>query len=344
MDITKRDSKMLKGVAIISMLMLHLFCRKENLPYTPLLWIGNTPLVYYLGLFGDICVSVYCFISGYAHLLQSSNADIKKRAKRILKFLIRFWVIVVLFSGMGIVFGNPNIPGDGLNFLLHCLTLKNSYNGAWWYAHTYIILVILQPLSCKFAQKCPSWFVALVSFGFYVFGYGIRFWGWCACDATISSWIISHIGLLGTSYFPYMIGMLFCKHQVIATLRRSIESIKLHNIYIYIYILSSLLLIGMIVAHGIVPSLFVAVATAVVTIIIACLCPMPKWLSNILCYMGDHSTNIWLTHMFFYSVLWNDLVFCAKYPALIFLFLIILSLIASYVINFISNPILKLVR
>ena len=54
MDITKRDSKMLKGVAILAMLMLHLFCRRDNLPYTPLLWIGDTPLIYYFGLFGDI--------------------------------------------------------------------------------------------------------------------------------------------------------------------------------------------------------------------------------------------------------------------------------------------------
>ena len=68
MDITKRDSKMLKGVAILAMLMLHLFCRKDNLPYTPLLWVGDTPLIYYFGLFGDICVAIYCFVSGYAHL------------------------------------------------------------------------------------------------------------------------------------------------------------------------------------------------------------------------------------------------------------------------------------
>ncbi len=236
MDITKRDSKMLKGVAIISMLMLHLFCRKDNLPYTPLLWIGSTPLIYYLGLFGDICVSVYCFISGYAHLLQSSNSDFHKRWKRIFKFLIHFWVIVVLFSFIGIICGNKTIPGNIVEFLLHCLTLKKSYNGAWWYAHTYIVLVVLQPISCKFVQKCPSWLVTLTTFVFYVFGYGVRFWGWCACNATIPSWIISHIGLLGTSYFPYIIGMLFCKHKVIARLRQLIESIKLHNIYIYIYI------------------------------------------------------------------------------------------------------------
>ena len=79
MDITKRDSKMLKGVAILSMLMLHLFGRRENLPYAPLLWIGGTPLIYYFALFGDICVAVYCFVSGYAHYMQSSEAEIKKR-------------------------------------------------------------------------------------------------------------------------------------------------------------------------------------------------------------------------------------------------------------------------
>lgn len=72
MDITKRDSKMLKGVAILAMLMLHLFCRRDNLPYNPLLWIGDTPLIYYFGLFGDICVAIYCFVSGYAHYMQST--------------------------------------------------------------------------------------------------------------------------------------------------------------------------------------------------------------------------------------------------------------------------------
>ena len=90
MDITKRTSKMLKGVAILSMLMLHLFCRRENLPYVPLLWIGGTPLIYYFALFGDICVAVYCFVSGYAHYMQSSGAEIKKRWKHLLHFFIPF--------------------------------------------------------------------------------------------------------------------------------------------------------------------------------------------------------------------------------------------------------------
>ena len=243
MDITKRDSKMLKGVAILSMLMLHLFCRKENLPYTPLLWIGSTPLIYYFGLFGDICVAMYCFVSGYAHYLQASKAELQQRWKRLLRFMIPFWIIAVVFSLVGLLTGNAAIPGSMKEFLLNGLTVKNSYNGAWWYANTYILLVALQPLSRKFAERCPAWLVVLSTFAFYTIGYGIRFWGWGTCDSVILSWIITHIGLLGTSYFPYAIGMLFCKKQVISLLRQRLASIKARNIYIYIFTALTLSLI-----------------------------------------------------------------------------------------------------
>lgn len=340
MDITKRDSKMLKGVAILSMLMLHLFCRKENLPYTPLLWIGSTPLIYYFGLFGDICVAVYCFISGYAHYLQSSKGELQQRWKRILRFMIPFWVIAVVFSLIGLLAGNSVIPGSIKEFLLNCLTIKNSYNGAWWYANTYILLVALQPLSRKFVERCPAWLVILLTFAFYTVSYGIRFCGWGACDSVILSWIITHVGLLGTSYFPYAIGMLFCKKQVISLLRQRLTAINVRNIYIF----TVLMFTGMIVVHGMVQSLFVAVITATVTIILLCVCPLPKRLTSLLCYLGEHSTNIWLVHMFFYAVLFKGFVFCAKYPIPVFLLLLLSSLASSYVIKWLSKPILKLVR
>ena len=340
MDITKRDSKMLKGVAILSMLMLHLFCRRENLPYTPLLWIGSTPLIYYFGLFGDICVAVYCFISGYAHYLQSSKGELQQRWKRLLRFMIPFWVIAVVFSLIGLLAGNSVIPGSIKEFLLNCLTIKNSYNGAWWYANTYILLVALQPLSRKFVERCPAWLVILLTFAFYTVSYGIRFWGWGACDSVILSWSITHVGLLGTSYFPYAIGMLFCKKQVISLLRQRLTAINVRNIYIF----TVLMFTGMIVVHGMVQSLFVAVITATVTVILLCVCPLPKRLTSLLCYLGEHSTNIWLVHMFFYAVLFKGFVFCAKYPIPVFLLLLLSSLASSYVIKWLSKPILKLVR
>ncbi len=100
----------------------------------------------------------------------------------------------------------------------------------------------------------------------------------------------------------------------------------------------------MIVLHGIVPTLFVAVFTAVASITLLCLCPLPRWLTDVLCYFGKHSTNIWLVHMFFYSTLFSGLVFAAKYPVLVFALLLVLSLASSYVINWLNRPILKLIK
>lgn len=51
--------------------------------------------------------------------------------------------------------------------------------------------------------------------------------------AQVLAWIITHIGLLGTSYFPYVIGMLFCKKQVVAALRQRLAAVKARNIYIH---------------------------------------------------------------------------------------------------------------
>lgn len=270
----------------------------------------------------------------------SSKSELGYRWKRLLRFLIQFWVIAAVFSLVGILTGNSVIPGSVKEFLLNCLTIKNSYNGAWWYANTYILLVALQPLSRKFVERCPAWAVLLAAFTFYTVGYGIRFWGWGSCRSTVLSWIITHIGLLGTSYFPYIIGMLFCKKQVVAALRQRVDSVKTRNICIFTVVTFA----GMLIAHGVIQTLFVAVITATATIVLLCVCPLPMWLTNLLCYFGEHSTNIWLIHMFFYRGLFHGVVFSLKYPIPIFLFLIALSLASSYVIKWLCTPILKLVR
>lgn len=339
MDISKNDSKMLKGAAVLSLLMLHLFCRKTNLPYTPLLWVGEIPFVYYLGLFGDICVAIFCFISGYAHYCQSSTkAKTRERYLHLLRFFITFWIISGFFSILGLLMHIPTIPGNFGEFLLNCLTIKNSYNGAWWYANTYLLFVLLQPLSYRFVKKCPTWLVLAFGFVFYTVGYCIRIWGWGAVDEPVLSWSIAHIGLLGTSYFPYIIGMLFCKKQVVSKLRRALGSCK------HVYIGEAVIFACMIIMHGIIQSLYVSVFTAIVTVCLLCACPMPKRLYAVLGYLGNHSANIWLTHMFFYSKPFDGLVFTAKYPVPIFLFLLLLSLASSYAIDLLCRPILKHVR
>ena len=51
MELTRKDIKMTQGLAILTMVSLHLFCRLGTDVYgTPLLWLNSTtPAVYILG-------------------------------------------------------------------------------------------------------------------------------------------------------------------------------------------------------------------------------------------------------------------------------------------------------
>ena len=97
----------------------------------------------------------------------------------------------------------------------------------------------------------------------------------------------------------------------------------------------------MIVAHGIVQTLFVAVFTGIVFICVFNLIDKPKWINSLFNYLGDHSTNIWLIHMFFYMIYFKNLVCGAKYSFLIFIWLVILCLASSYIVNLIYTLIIR---
>lgn len=339
MGLTKEDSKVLKGLAIIGMVMLHLFCRKDNLPYRPLIWLGNTPLVYFLGLFGDLCVAVFALVSGYAHFLKAENFAIGGERRSYsyrwhwaLQMMIRLWIIACIFSIIGLLFNNPQIPGSIGEFLLNCLTIKNSYNGAWWYANIYLVLIAIMPFSVYVAKKCPVVLLMLAS-AFYILGYGIRFWNLWSSKTIVGSWLINHIGLLGTTYLPYVIGMLFQRNHIIEKVRKNTSRIRKKLLFIGCYVV----LLLMMVAHGIIQSLFVAVGTATMTVCIMAIVPRTKFCRKVLIFLGSHSANIWLVHMFFYEKLFHNLVFAAKYPVFIFLYMMTLSILSSYLVNGVSK-------
>lgn len=98
----------------------------------------------------------------------------------------------------------------------------------------------------------------------------------------------------------------------------------------------------MIVGHGIVQTLFVAVFTGIAFICLFNLLDKPKWMDKMFLYLSEHSNNIWLVHMFIYVTYFKSIVFAAKYSILIYIWLIILCLISSYIVKIIYNPIVKL--
>lgn len=333
MELTKRDSKVLKGVAILSLLMLHLFCRKENLPYQPLFYIGKTPLIYYFGLFGDICVPIFCFVSGYAHWLAAEGSLHLKRLKTIFQFCTNLWIILGGVTLVGLLTGNQTIPGSLKEFALNALTLKNSYNGAWWYANTYILLVLLQPLSCKFVARLPAALSLACGFVVYAAGYAVRFLGLLQFENALARALVERLALLATSFFPYMVGMLFCRHRIVTRLRQIASGFRAA----LVRLLAAIGFAFLICFHALCRTNFVAVFNAILVICMVSVAPVPSWWTAALAFLGKHSGNIWIVHMFFYAVLFENFVFCAKYPVLIFLLLLALSTVASMLLSISRN-------
>lgn len=149
---SKNDAKMTQGFAILCMLVLHLFCRTGNSVLgTPLIWItAEKPLVYCFGFFAEICVPIYSICAGYARQLKRESTY-KDNLCRVLTLLKNYWIVLCLFSVIGLIIGGA-VPGNLKTFLMNA-ALVRSYQGAWWYVNTYILLQLIPNAIVLFPLK-----------------------------------------------------------------------------------------------------------------------------------------------------------------------------------------------
>jgi hypothetical protein len=344
---TKKDSIMTKGYAILCMLMLHLFCRVGTDVYgTPLIWINKTtPLVYLFGFFANICVPLYSICAGYAQylIMENGNLNKKSKTKRVLNILINYWIVLFTFCALGIIFSHESIPGNPVYFI-KSIFLLHSYNGAWWYLNTYILLLLLPSFILLFPiKKIKNPTIGLLIFlgidicRYFLYRFGI------ICDLEKNSSVINFITqeILNLIYvLPFFwIGALFCKFKTIDFAKNKLDrfvSQKYQKVTL--------------VAAGVITFLIATILNKVVIMgtisIIAFLnfnlVKKSNFTEHILMFLGKHSTNIWLTHMFFYMVLFNGLVQSVKYPLLMLFFMLTLCILSSYIIMFIQTALFTL--
>ena len=332
MELTKEDNQMAKGLAIIGMVALHLFCRLGKLPYTPVVYIGGTPLIYYIGLFGDLCVPIYCFCSGYAHyLLMQKHGEKYPQVmlRKIGSFLKNYWVVLILFTFLGLLFDKTNtIPGSLGTFLGNFFLVKMNYNGAWWFVLTYIILTIISPIIIKIVNRIDIMLLVVISGGIYFICYIFRFVYSLPISSIPLSWLWNQTILVGTSQFAYIVGMLCRKENVITCLKKRMGDLeKFRKIIILVFPMV------LFCFHCVIQSAIVAPITGLGTLICFYLWNKPKWIEKTFLFLGKHSTNIWLIHMFFYARLFTNFVFVAKYPILIFALMMSVCIGVSYIIQ-----------
>lgn len=158
--ITKEQSAMLQGVAILFMIYHHFFSEPEI--YGGSLHFWNDAFVTRLAWFGKICVGLFAFVSGYgmSRVLDRYAGGVKGRREeqgireifgefrtcisKAWRLVMKFWIVLSCFMAFYFLTGRRIF--DLKEFLMNLFCIRTSYNGSFWYVEQYGKMLLLLPL------------------------------------------------------------------------------------------------------------------------------------------------------------------------------------------------------
>ena len=157
----------------------------------------------------------------------------------------------------GLIINDPAIPGSLSVYIGNIFLYRMTYNGAWWFVLTYILLCVCSPVIVRMCKK--STVISLIIFSaIYFVSYLFRFNKISILpDNAAASYINGILAPFGTSLLPYVLGILFHKHKVFTKLNIFTQSWKkpLKNLILAAIVLTAFLV------HCVIETLFIAIFT-----------------------------------------------------------------------------------
>lgn len=159
---TRRQSQMMKGIAILLMLFLHLFNQEDNVALCHnLLFVDGMPLVLILSRAANP-VAFFLIIGGYGLYRVYEKGD-KHRWSRLAKLMIHYWIILLIFVTIGHFMYPTTYPGSYLKILSNVTGYETTYNGEMWFLLPYVILSACSKPLFDFLQQFRAWMVVCVT-------------------------------------------------------------------------------------------------------------------------------------------------------------------------------------
>lgn len=348
--ITKDDTRMLKGAAILLMLIHHVFGSqvlfagggKEILYLIPLDNMGYHGVLEMLSNFGSICVILYFFLSGfglYRSYEQSGNCRTMARLKG---FYISYWKVLLPFVAIGTLFFSHQdtsfaAPGMGtdtfyafshfdLTYLIKSMSgLAMIYNLSWWFILPYLFCLITFPLWARIVDRLP----AVGACGVVMLLIILQRLPWPDANTTLWTNVLMRNG--GDARFlMFYLGAALAKDRTLDNLQNQWASLTPMPV---LADLVGLLFIVVLMTTNFtdMPMVWVTLFTIMAGDLFRRVAPLGRFMS----LMGKHSTNIWLFHtfLFFYFGKVSKLVYMPKYAALILPWFTLMCLAVSICLN-----------
>lgn len=140
---TKQESTILKGVAILLMLYLHLFNQMSNVELcVSYLYVGNVPLIHILSRAANP-VAFFLILSGYGlYKVRKKNPEYNI-VKKLRNLYIHYWITLALFVPLGAwMLGCARYPGSIGATISNVTAWHTTWNGEIWFFFPYLLLAL----------------------------------------------------------------------------------------------------------------------------------------------------------------------------------------------------------
>lgn len=316
--LTLENTFLLKGIAICGMLCWHLFyCANPE-------GVEFSSFTRWIGMLGDVCVSLFLFVSGYGLAVSFEKSD-KSIGKfvicRFVKFYTNYWFLLMLLLPVGIfVFNKPITSSTEILDIAKTLGREilaisghQSYNPSWWFNTLIVQLYILFPLlyfGVKYACV-PTVFVAFLLRGALIkISKGVYFNGY------IMIFILAMVFAIHRKWlFQYFVKMSKWSWTLLAIILLFVSTLLLTYLDDGYTIYSKGLYAYMLLTIGIV--------------ILVILFDFSKYINVVFQFLGKHSMNIYLMHTLIFYYFFPKFFYSLDTPICIFITLLAVCLVLS---------------
>jgi hypothetical protein len=331
--ISKEQSNMLKGMAILFMVFLHLFNSLSFVrDYTPLLYVGDIPFVHWLCRAMNP-VAFYLLISGYglyySHI--SGKLDLVFNTKRIFKLYLYWWVCLIIMIPIGLIMAPERFSMSFYIILRNISAINTSWYPQAWFLFPYVLIVFSSEYVFKFLDRigpCISFISSILLY----YGASFLISRHHYCDSVFMQIFFPYFQCLGV----FCLGSIFC---MLANDKNIIfPKYRCNNTIL------ALILIMLVLLTSWLNLPIFRIVYVILFVLTFIQMSLGKRVKAVLMYMGGVSTAIWLTHSYYCYYIFHDFVFGFKYPLIIFLVTVFCSMITALVINYIINLLSEMLK
>lgn len=298
-SMSKDNSIMFQGLAVLMMLFHHFFTKPANLT---LLHFNNEMFVMRFAWLCKLCVVIFAFISGYGMNAGENSSKrpslgllYKKAFTRILKLYLSLWLVIAVTKCID--FFLLHQPISGVQLILNCLGLSYTYNGTWWYVLFYALICLIFPLIRLLLTKDISivkkiigiCITAFCIFLLYQLSLHVLF------PYLFTGLMFIYVSLHPPILFAFIIGIIVSELRLLDKIKKIMD-----RKYLMLFPALVILFIISYIRWKLADSAayctwdFVMIFPLVISIMIILNC-LP-FLQKLFVFFGKHSTTMWLTH------------------------------------------------